>query len=91
MFTLETDEDELVVGAATAAIDALGRHAYGAEVGWAASRGRPDWQVSSGVPWDYVYQYITWGWESWGPTFVTRFVNQAWGKKPMCSVLVTML
>jgi hypothetical protein len=59
--TLETDEDELVVGAATAAIDALGRHAYGAEVGWAAARGRPDWQVA------YAY-------DRWRPTL---FANVA--------------
>jgi len=39
-----------------------------------------DWQVNSGVPWNYVYQYITYGWESWGGSFVSRFVHQAWDK-----------
>jgi len=38
-----------------------------------------DWQANSGVPWDYVYQYITYGWESWGGSFVYRFVHHAWG------------
>jgi hypothetical protein len=51
-----------------------------------------DWQVNSGVPWDYVYQYITYGWEGWGPTFVTRFVNQAWNKNyiPVISVYLML-
>jgi len=39
-----------------------------------------DWQENSSVPWDYVYQYITWGWETWGGSFVYRFVHQAWNK-----------
>jgi hypothetical protein len=39
-----------------------------------------DWQLQSGVPWQYVYQYITYGWEGWGDTFVGRFVDQAWRK-----------
>jgi hypothetical protein len=59
--TVESDEDELVVGAATGASDALGRHAYAAEVGWAAARGRPDWQVA------YAY-------DRWRPTL---FANVA--------------
>jgi hypothetical protein len=46
---------------------------------WSETAGQ-DWQVNSGVPWDYVYQYITYGWESWGDNFVSRFVNQAWNK-----------
>jgi len=53
--TVESDNDELVLGAATASADALGRHAYAARVGWAASRGRPDWQVA------YAY-------DRWRPT-----------------------
>jgi hypothetical protein len=52
--TLETDADELVVGAATGSADALGRHAYGVEAGW-SSRARPDWQVA------YAY-------DRWWPT-----------------------
>jgi WD40 repeat protein len=44
--TLESDERELVVGAATGSLDALARHAYGAEAGWTTSRARPDWQIA---------------------------------------------
>lgn len=54
--TLESDEGEFVVGAATASFDALGRHAYGAQAGVATSRLRPDWQVA------YAY-------DRWRPTF----------------------
>ena len=59
--TIESDENEIVVGAATGAIDALGRHAYGAEAGWTAARGRPDWQLA------YAY-------DRWRPTL---FANVA--------------
>ncbi len=45
---------------------------------WSDTPGQ-DWQVDSGVPWDYVYQYITYGWETWGTDFVSTFVNHAWG------------
>lgn len=45
-----------------------------------------DWQVNSQVKWDYVYQYITAGWEAWGfsgepqgdSSFVRGWVRQAW-------------
>ncbi len=57
--TAETDGDELVIGAATASNDALGRHVYVVEAGWTAQRGRPDWSAS------YAY-------DRWRPTF---FVN----------------
>ncbi|MBK9714598.1 MAG: fibronectin type III domain-containing protein [Kouleothrix sp.] len=50
---------------------------------WSETPGA-DWQVNSGVPWDYVYQYITYEWYSdpghWGGNFVGRFAQQAWGK-----------
>jgi len=46
---------------------------------WSETPGE-DWQQNSGVPWDYVYQYITYGWETWGGSFVQRFVGQAWDK-----------
>jgi hypothetical protein len=59
--TIESDNDEIVVGAATASADALGRHLYAGEIGWAASRGRPDWQVA------YAY-------DRWWPTI---FANVA--------------
>jgi dipeptidyl aminopeptidase/acylaminoacyl peptidase len=59
--TLESDEDELVVGAATGGTDALGRHAYAIEAGWSTARRRPDWQVA------YAY-------DRWRPTL---FANVA--------------
>ena len=50
---------------------------------WSETPGQ-DWQVNSGVPWDYVYQYITYEWYSdpghWGGNFVGRFAQQAWNK-----------
>ena len=51
-----------------------------------------DWQVNSAVPWNYVYQYITYGWETWGDNFVQRFVNQAWDKEfiPMVTVYMVL-
>ena len=36
--TAETDGDEMVIGAATASNDALGRHVYAVEAGWTAQR-----------------------------------------------------
>lgn len=57
---------------------------------WSETTGQ-DWQVNSGVPWDYVYQYITYGWEDWGPTFVNRFVNQAWNKNYVPVISVYMI
>ena len=54
--TVESDEGEWVVGAATGSIDALGRHVYGAEAGWSTARGRPEWQAA------YAY-------DRWRPTF----------------------
>jgi hypothetical protein len=53
---VESDAGELSGGAATGASDALGRHAYGATVAWAASRVRPDWSIA------YAY-------DRWWPTF----------------------
>jgi WD40-like Beta Propeller Repeat len=52
--TVESDADEIVVGAATGSVDALGRHAYGIEAGW-STRSRPDWQIA------YAY-------DRWWPT-----------------------
>lgn len=57
---------------------------------WSETPGQ-DWQVNSAVPWDYVYQYITYGWESWGPNFVERFVNQAWDKGYVPMITVYMI
>lgn len=50
-----------------------------------------DWQVASGVPWDYDYQYITTGWETWGSNFVYRFVNHAWDSHFVPMVTVYMI
>ena len=47
--TVGSDGGEIVAGAAVGGADALGRHAYLADVEWASSRARPDWGVS------YVY------------------------------------
>jgi hypothetical protein len=60
--TLESDNGELVVGAATAGYDALGRHAYGIEGGWSAERARPDWRVA------YAY-------DRWWPTVFAEFAD----------------
>lgn len=56
--TVESDADEIVVGAATAGVDALARHAYAIEAGW-STRGRPDWQAA--------YAYDRW----WPTVFVS--------------------
>ena len=53
-----------------------------------------DWQGHSGVPWNYEYQYITWGWDQggWGTNFVQGFVSQAWSKGyvPLISVYMML-
>lgn len=60
---------------------------------WSETAGQ-DWQVNSGVPWDYVYQYITYDWyvNGWGGNFVGRFVAQAWNKNyiPVISVYLML-
>ena len=53
--TIGSDSGETVAGAVVGNADALGRHAYQADVQWAASRSRPDWHLS------YVY-------DRWWPT-----------------------
>jgi hypothetical protein len=53
--TVESDSGEVVAGAATGSLDALGRHAYAVEAGW-GGRARPDWQA--------LYAY-----DRWRPTF----------------------
>jgi WD40-like Beta Propeller Repeat len=57
--TIESDNEELAVGAATSSADALGRHAYAADFAWTFTRRRPDW--------DLAYAY-----DRWWPTL---FVN----------------
>jgi hypothetical protein len=62
--TLESDEEEIVVGAATGGADALGRHVYAAEAGWTTARGRPDWQVA------YAY-------DRWRPTLFANLADDS--------------
>ncbi len=50
-----------------------------------------DWQVNSGVSWDYNYQYITYGWETWGDNFVQRYVQHAWDHDYIPMVTVYMV
>ena len=57
---VETDGGEIVVGAATAMSDALGRHAYAVDAGWAARRARPDWHAA------YAY-------DRWRPTLFASY------------------
>jgi Tol biopolymer transport system component len=57
---VESDNEELVVGAATASADALGRHLYTAQAGWATSRARPDWSAS------YLY-------DRWWPSLFANY------------------
>ncbi len=59
---VEADGDDVVVGAATAGADALGRHLYGATLGWSLDRNRPDAQV------DYAYA-------RWWPTLFASFAT----------------
>ena len=56
---IESDADEVVIGAGTAMTDALGRHAYAASAGW-STRARPDWRVA------YAY-------DRWRPTVVASY------------------
>lgn len=53
-----------------------------------------DWQGASGVPWDYVYQYITYEWytDGWGGDYVGRFARYAWGRGyvPVVSVYLML-
>lgn len=63
---------------------------------WNREAGK-DWQVNSGVPWNYAYQYITYGWENWNrdangnPYFVDLFVKQAWSKNYIPVISVYMM
>jgi WD40 repeat protein len=46
---IETADDDVLVGAATAGFDALGRHGYAIVGAWSIDRQRPEWQA------DYTY------------------------------------
>jgi Tol biopolymer transport system component len=56
---IETDSDELLVGAGTAINDVLGRHAYAVDAVW-ANRPRPDWHAA------YAY-------DRWAPTLFASY------------------
>jgi hypothetical protein len=56
---VSVNDDRVLVGAATASADALGRHAYSAQAAWPTTGGRPDWSAT------YIY-------DRWRPAF---FVN----------------
>ncbi len=60
---IELDADEVVVGAATAMVDALGRHAYAVDAGWTGSRLRPDWHAA------YAY-------DRWRPTLLASYSDE---------------
>ena len=60
--TVESDADELVIGAGTGMADALGRHSYIVNAGWATSRARPDWNVG------YAY-------DRWRPTLFASYAD----------------
>jgi hypothetical protein len=72
---------------------ALPQHIGWGSNAWSETPGQ-DWQVNSGVPWNYCYQYITYDWyvNGWGGNFVGRFVNQAWtkGYVPLISVYMIL-
>jgi hypothetical protein len=55
-----SDAGEIVVGAATAMFDALGRHTYAVDAGWSGARPRPDWHAA------YAY-------DRWRPTLFASY------------------
>ncbi len=61
---------------------------------WGTNQWGDHWQANSGVPWQYVYQYITYSWytEGWGGNFVGRFAQQAWdeGYIPVVTVYLML-
>jgi hypothetical protein len=57
---VESDSGETVLGAATGMVDALGRHSYAIDAGWARGRARPDWHAA------YAY-------DRWRPTLFASY------------------
>lgn len=61
---------------------------------WGTNQWGDHWQANSGVPWQYVYQYITYNWytDGWGGNFVGRFAQQAWdeGYVPVITVYLIL-
>lgn len=72
--------------------DLFDRPAFGSN-GWSENP-LEDWQPNTGLPWDFVYQYITYDWyvNGWGGNFVGRFVSHAWtnGYVPVISVYIML-
>jgi hypothetical protein len=60
---IRSDAGQPVVGAGTAMTDALGRHAYAVDAGWASGRGRPDWHLA------YAY-------DRWRATLFANFSDE---------------
>ena len=59
---LDSDAGETVIGAGTAMNDALGRHSYAVDAGWAGGRARPDWHAA------YAY-------DRWRPTLFAAYAD----------------
>jgi hypothetical protein len=59
---VESDAGETVIGAATAMNDALGRHYYAVDAGWAGGRAQPDWHAA------YAY-------DRWRPTLFASYAD----------------
>jgi hypothetical protein len=59
---LASDAGEVVIGAGTAMNDALGRHYYAVDAGWAGGRARPDWHAA------YAY-------DRWRPTLFASYAD----------------
>ena len=59
--------------------------------GWISADGGKDWQVNTGVPFDYLNQYINYGVPTSGKKFVSQFVNYAWDHHYVPVVTVYLL
>jgi hypothetical protein len=45
-------------------------------LGWGT--GDKEWEQSTGLPWNYASAFLTWTWQSWGDSYVTKYVTDAW-------------
>ncbi|KPL73943.1 choice-of-anchor X domain-containing protein [Bellilinea caldifistulae] len=101
LFIRATDRDENVSTRYLGVLSALGDFssplpaALPQKLGWGSNawseNPADDWQKNTGLPWSYVYQYITWGWEGWGGNFVKRFVQHSWNNGFVPVVTVYMM
>ncbi|HEU4327130.1 MAG TPA: hypothetical protein VFS21_28580, partial [Roseiflexaceae bacterium] len=61
---------------------------------WSDQDPAKDWQVNSGLPWNFAYQYITYEWYSdpthWSGT-LKRFINHSWSHNYIPVVSVYMM